>query len=408
MRAIVCGLAAAVLLSTAQAQQPGCQPDEILIEALDGPVRLSERRLSESTAAWNPVEETFLLTWLDDDLDLQGQRFNPDLTAFDPMPTELLGSPAFELAVAFNARAERYALAWLNQDSSVGEFNALIARVLDADTSFVGLPFALTGTRGAQESWLIASGDGFEVSSRGPIAVRRINASGTPGPASPELPTGSAPGPNGSVAHNPRDDEYLATWRNQTDGRLQGAILDSDLDPLVTSFVVSDTYPDGGRAAYTFWDERAQRYVVVFARSSDNGVAMRTVSPDGSTDPADIELIADGSVTVDVPTLASWQKDAGLIVHVRLEEEIDQAGRVIVRLFDGAGSAAAMPIELPTGAEEVATDVSRPLPLEGRDEVVFLGELEDSNTGDRSTALWRYRIARCPQLFSDGFEPAMP
>ncbi|MDZ7791518.1 MAG: hypothetical protein U5L08_13700 [Xanthomonadales bacterium] len=409
MRWIVCLMGAVLCLPAAQAQQLSCTPGEFVAERLDGPQRLSSLDLSEIPAAWNPGQSTLLLTWAGGDSTLQGQRFNVDLSPLDPAPTELVGTQPFEPAVTFNAESERYAVVWKNQEASAGGFNSLLGQVLDEDISTIGPVLEMSPEFGGREPWVIASGSDFEALSRSPVAVYRINSNGTLGPSSSALaPNDSIPAPIGSLAYNPLNDEYLATWRNQIDARLEGTILDNTLTSVGGNFVISSEFPTSGRAAYTFWDDESQRYLVLFGSFNDDSVRLRQVDPNGSVSPEDIELVSDQSLDSASRGRASWLADAGLLVYVRTEAAAGEESQIIVRLFDGDGNLVTAPFSLPVNPSEIAQSAAQPLALTGRDEVVFFGELFDEGSQQSSTALWRYRIELCPLIFSDRFESSTP
>ena len=405
MRWFICLIIAVFCLPGAQAQQLTCTPGEFVVERLDGPQRLASLGLSEIPAAWNPDQSTFLLTWAGGNPTLQGQRFSVDLSPIDAVPTELVSTRPFDPAVTFNAESGRYAVVWRNQEAAAGEFNSLLGQVLDEDISTIGPVLEVTPGSGGREPWVIASGSDFEAFSRSPVAVHRINSDGTLGPSSSALaPNDSVPAPIGSLAHNRLDDEYLATWRNQVDERLEGRILDNTLTSVGSNFVISSEFPTSGRAAYTFWDDESQRYLVLFGSFTDDSVRLRQVDPNGGVSPDDIELVSDQSLDSVSRGRASWLADAGLLVYVRTEAASGEESQIIVRLFDADGNLVTAPFSLPVNPTEVAQSAVQPLPLTGRGEVVFFGGLFDEDTQQSSTALWRYRIGICPLIFSDRFE----
>lgn len=393
----------------ALAQPLACTPGELLIELLDGPERLTQRQLSETPAAWDPQQSTLLLTWRGGGQNLQGQRFSIDLSPFDGQPTELVSSSAIQPAVAFNVATRRYALVWQTQAGSVGDFNSLIGQVFDDSLDPVAPAAQVSPGFGGAEPWLIATGSTFETSARSPVAVYRINADGSLGSSSPALPAASAAAaPNGAVAFNPQDLQYLATWRNQTDARLEGAILNSALSPVGSSFVISPTYPGSGRAGYSFWDEGGQRYLVLFDSFDDSSVRLRQVTSAGNPGSDDLVLVPDQPANSPGRARVSWLADAGVMALVRTETVPGESARALLRLFDAEGQALAEPLALPVSDSERVESVARPLVLTGRSEMVFFANLFDEDSLHSSTALWRYRIAFCPLLFSDRFESDPP
>jgi len=396
-------------VNTLQAGTPACLPDELFVERIDGPVLVEGRSLGERSAAWNPANEEFLLIWRElDPAALKGQRFGLDFNPVDSLPVTLEASQPINPIVSFNGLAGRYAIAWQNQ-AAIGDFNSLIARVFQPDLTAVAPAAQLSGSGGGLEPWISPAGGGFVASGRGPIQAYGLLPNGTPGNSSGSLPSTIA-APNGSVAHNTSNGEFLVTWRDQSNERLVAALLDSALNVSLPEFVISETFPASGRAANAHWRNDQGRYLVLFEGFQSDAILLRGVSAAGIPATQEIELVPDLALNFTEAVRVAWLDPFDGLLTVRVESPVGFSGTAVVRLFDSAGAALAPAIELPTdSADRQVQSMSSPLWIGDRQEVVFIGNLIDTETNESSTAFWRYRIQTCPFLFEDRFEaPALP
>jgi len=374
----------------------GCKPGSVEFELLQGPVIDEGTERFMQALAWNNGDEELTAVWRDtSNFHLFGQRYDVDLEPIDD-PVNLTHTNGVDPQLAWNPVSERYALTWRTQDSNVGPFNSLVARVFNAGLGLMGTELSLSSSASGLEGWLLPdleSGN-FVATSRFDIRMYGINSNGTAGETSPILDTGSA-APNGSIAHNRADNEFLATWRSPSNESLEGRLLDDELEPIGDVIEIHPESPGSGRAAYTFWNPAEEQYVVVFKLFEEESILARTIQPNGQPDDDYSVLIPDEEDSIHL-VQALWNEAFGGFVAVWNDDTGSN-----IQLFSGQGQTLAAAQNIP-GTDMAVPDVMVDLPDRG--ETVLMGR-SFVDEGDFTTT-WRYRTRECQILFLDRFEAA--
>jgi|GEM_PF-2733716 len=395
-------LAMLFAVSTSWAHAEVCKPGSVEFELIQGPVVDEDTERSMQALAWNESDEELVAVWRDDsNFNLFAQRYDADLEPIDSS-VNLTNSNGVQPQLEWNPVSERYALTWKTQDSEVGPFNSLVARVFNAGLGLMGTELSLSSSTSGFEGWLLPDLEtgNFVATSRFDIRMYGINSDGTAGGTSPILDTGSA-APNGSIAHNRDDDEFLATWRSQSNNSLEGRLLDDELEPIGDVIEIHPQFPESLRAAYTFWDPVNEHYTVVFKLFDEESILARTVQPDGQPDEEFEVLIPDEGESIQL-VQARWNEAFGGFVVVWNDETGSN-----IQLFDGHGQALTPAKNVSEFSDTKAAEPTVMVDLPDRGETVLMGSTWIEDEGDFTTT-WRYRTRDCQTLFMDRFETAIP
>jgi hypothetical protein len=172
------------------------------------------------------------------------------------------------------------------------------------------------------------------------IRGQRVSTGGAPIGVGITIATDGAPAPAGQVCFNPNDNQYLATWRDQTSSDLKGRIINADGSYATAPFQISAMFPESGLAASVAFDPAMGRYLVIFSEFSAGGVFGQFVSAAGAPVGPTI-TIASGTSRLSPFVAFDALNDVYLVSWSNSD-----TGAVWVQLLDSDGSLAGDPIDL--------------------------------------------------------------
>jgi hypothetical protein len=257
--------------------------------------------LGGHSVAYNQTDLEFLCVWFDSRIsgqnDVYGQRVSPTGSLLGVNETVTAGADsATDTSVAHRPAANQYLVTWRHQAGGPGSqgFNPAFGRIVSA--AIVPITTPMDMSNGGLEATLVynPTADEFMLEARnfagGGVAgiyARRISPAGSPLNSDIIVSSSGAPAPAGQIAYNPADNQYLATWRDQTNSDLRGRILNADGSFATSAFIISSVFPSSTLAASVAFDPVDTRYFVVFGTFSGGPILGQFVTaagvPDGPT-----------------------------------------------------------------------------------------------------------------------------
>jgi hypothetical protein len=248
------------------------------------------------SAAHNSTDNEYRVVWFDSRIsgqnDVYAQRVSTAGALLGPNVTIIAGSNSqTDTAIAYNPMTNQYFVTWRNQSDGPGSegFNhafgglvsatgGLIAR--EGDVSNGGLEATLAYNSTNNEYFLEARN--FAGGGTAGIRGQRISSLGALVGGGITIATAGAPAPAGQVAYNANANQYLATWRDQSDANLKGRLINADGTLPGSPFVISSIFPGSGLSASVAFDPLNDRYLVVFGTFSGGPVIGQFVSGSGT------------------------------------------------------------------------------------------------------------------------------
>jgi hypothetical protein len=293
------GLGCALILATTGGAY--AQDRDLTAELVGGIIDLDTGETSNMggvSAAYNTTDNEYRVFWFDSRIegqnDVYAQRVAPNGTLLGDNVTIICGeSSQTDTAAAYDPVNNRYFVTWKNQSDGPGSpgfnhsYGALVAPPgtmmgREFDVSNAGLEATLAFNTTSNEYFLEARN--FAGGGSAGIYGRRISAEGDLVGGSITISTSGAPAPAGQVAYNPNGNQYLATWRDQSNENLKGRIINADGSFATAAFTISAMFPESGLAASVAFDPGHDRYLVVFSEFCAGGVYGQFVSSAGTLD----------------------------------------------------------------------------------------------------------------------------
>lgn len=248
------------------------------------------------SAAYNSVDNEFRVFWFDSRIssqnDVYAQRVGTDGSLLGGNVTIKSDSNSkTDTACAHNTATNQYFVTWRYQGGGPGSpgFNHSYGGLVSAsgglltgpiDVSNAGLEGTMVYNSVSNEYFLEARN--FAGGGTAGIYGRRISSTGSPAGSQIYIATSGAPAPAGQVAFNPNANQYLATWRDQTNSNLKGRLVNADGTFGGSAFIISTMFPESGIAASVAYDPVNDQYLVVFSEFCCGGVFGQFVSGAGS------------------------------------------------------------------------------------------------------------------------------
>lgn len=248
------------------------------------------------TAAYNGTDDEFRVVWNDSRItgqnDVYTQRLDADGTLLGTNVTIVSGEDSSsESSIAHDPVNNQYLIVWKNQSGGPGTpgFNhsyggiasaqgGLIGRVTDYSNAGLEGSIAYNGTDG---EFLITARN-FAGGGTAGIYGRRVDTAGNAIGGNVIISTTGAPAPSGQVCYNPNANQFLSTFRNQSNSTLEGRIINADGTFASPIFEISTMFPESGMAAGVAFDPVNDRYLVAFSEFCCSGVYGQFVAPDGT------------------------------------------------------------------------------------------------------------------------------
>lgn len=313
------------------------------------PIRLSEVGTSNNSSspslAYNDIEQEYMTVWSFSDLNEEGEGVRSLAAQRLSSTGSLIGvnidfsgeNTETEPAIAYNSINNQYLVSF--QFQSVGlfdptapfPFNSSVGQRLTTEGEFIGDDFLISNA-GLEISLLHnpAVNEYFQSSRLFPgsgIFGQRIDSDGTRLGSSVRLDTSAiSSAPNGQVALNSRNNQYLATWREQgtDDFTVEGHLVDAD-GTLVGEQIEIVPPPDFTFGATPFgsistvFDPINAQFLTVYDLPEDRQIRSQFVAPDGTRIGDDILLTEnftkDFSIAFNESLetyLLSWTNEQGL------------------------------------------------------------------------------------------------
>jgi hypothetical protein len=309
------------------------------------------------SVAYNSTDSEYLPVWFDSRIsgqnDAYAQRVSASGVLVGDNITIISGSNSqTDTAVVHNSAQNQYLVTWRNQGGPPGSegFNHAFGRIITASGGWLGREVDVSN--GGLEATLAynSTDDEYLLEARnfaggGTAGIRgqRVSSGGGPLGGGITIATAGAPAPAGQVAYNGTDNQYLATWRDQTASDLKGRLINADGSLPGSAFVISSVFPQSGLAASVVFDPVNDRYLVVFGTFSGGPVLGQFVSPSGTPIGGSF-IIFDSTANlnpfvaydgVNEVFLVAW-RDSG-------------SGGIDAQLVDGDGSLLGAPLAIVTG-----------------------------------------------------------
>jgi hypothetical protein len=244
--------------------------------------------------AFNSVDNEYRVVWFDSRIagqnDVYAQRVSPEGLLLGGN-VEIISGPSSQTdtSVAYTPVTNQYFITWRNQSGGPGSpgFNHAFGGLVSATGGLLG-PEIDVSNGGLEATLAYNSTDNqFFLEARnfaggGVAGIRgqRISGAGTLIGSGISISTSGAP--SGQVAYSRNSNQYLATWRDQSQEKLKGRVVNADGSLAGPAFVISDLFPESGLAASLDFDPENDRYLVVFSEFCCGGVYGQFVSSAGS------------------------------------------------------------------------------------------------------------------------------
>lgn len=262
------------------------------------PINLSEDSTSlnaiSSELAYNSVEQEYVAVWRfsgNNGGDLSLQRFSStgDLIEGNiliPEDGNFINDPD----ITYNSLENQYLLSYWNNapDSNPGLFGQL----LTVDGASIGNNLFLSDVR-FEPSFVYNPNQNeyFQTSRRFPgenaIFGQRIDSDGSLLGSTIRIDSVGDAAPNGEVAFNNIDNQYLATWRNQSDLDIVGRLISADGSFLSDQFNIVEKTDIGENTELVFsintvFDSTNTQFLVAYGIPETGHVEAQLVDADGS------------------------------------------------------------------------------------------------------------------------------
>ena len=373
------------------------------LELAGGSVDLSTGLTTQRRApavAHNATDNEYIVVWFDTrnpgNNDIFAQRVAADggLLGSNIAVMEFVDAQ-IDPFVAYTATDNTYFAAWRTQQP--GNFNRSRGRIIEADGS---LPepdfFVSTGGLEISIAYNSTSNEFFHEGRGNGIIGRRVSAAGAPIGSDIVISNVGAPAPCGQVTYNGNANEYLATWRNQTDDNLQGRRISAAGALLGAPIPISATFPASGRASSNAFDSANDRYLVTFGIFQGPGIEGQLVAGDGSLIGANFTITNTTSSSVSPYVVHAVSENAFVLAW-------REGGDINAQLLLDDGSTSGSPLVV---AEGTATGGPR-LAYNGASGEVLVVWSDNQNIDDGEEDIFARRIritdARIPgDLDCDG------
>jgi len=316
------------------------------------------------SAAYNGTDREYRVVWFDSRIvgqnDVYSQRVSASGELIGENVTIISGpSSQTETGIAYDGSRNRYLITWKNQSGEPGSpgFNHAYGGLASAtggligdvmDISNAGLEPTLVYNALSDEYFLEARN--FAGGGVAGIYGRRVSGEGALVGSNIIIATAGAPAPAGQVAHNTNDNQYLATWRDQTAEDLKGRLVNADGTFPGSPFSISAFFPESLLTATVAFDPINDRYLVVYSEFCAGRMYGQFVTSAG--EPGASFLIDDSNPARTFPFMAydaihsvffvAWQNsNTGKIIGQLLGEDGSLLGDQLP--FENPGSASGSP-----------------------------------------------------------------
>jgi len=257
------------------------------------------------TLTYNTQSDEFLVVWEESSVAsataIGAQRVSATGTLLgSPVILDMSGAYQLGPTAAYNSTDDEYLLAWRSQ-SGWPDFNSTAGQRLGPDLTTLGLMYQLSGDGKGFESTVLhnptvneyfLSARGYDPEPGG-IFGSRIQANVV---LEQEIPIDTSygisfsyPAPNGEVAYNSIDNQYLATWAVQgyptwTCYNLRGQIINADgtMDGPYFEITAPGHFRTFYSAATVAFDPNEERYLVAFGETRMLKLQGQFVDTDGT------------------------------------------------------------------------------------------------------------------------------
>ena len=313
------------------------------------------------SAAYNSTDNEYRVVWFDSRVpgqnDVYAQRVAPDGTLLG-INLRIIAGPnsQTDTGVAYDPLNNRYFITWRNQSDGPGSpgFNHAFGGLASATGGLIGSEFDVSNA-GLEATLAYNSTDNeyflearnFAGGGSAGIYARRVSSEGVLIGGNIIITTSGAPAPAGQVAYNSNGNQYLATWRDQSNDNLKGRIINADGSFATSPFVISSMFPESGLAASVAFDPGHDRYLVVFSEFCASGVYGQFVTSSGSLDGPTF-TIAGG--TARLSPFVAWDGVNGVFLVAWVNN--DTGGLTLQLLYDD-GSLTGDPLPIPNPGSAV-------------------------------------------------------
>ncbi|MDZ7950452.1 hypothetical protein [Nostoc sp. DedQUE09] len=210
---------------------------------IGNPIKLSEGTgyASDPSLAYNSIEQEYIAVWAYIESSQQvlvSQRFSTTGSLIEGninLSRRYLGSQ-FQPVIAYNSTDNQYLVSFQVQGDPIFPYNNSVGQLLTADSKFIGDNFLISSA--GQEISLLYNPEvnqyfqtarAFEPANR--ILGQRIKSDGTLINSNIRLDASGDSAPNGQVALDSVNNQYLATWREQGSSpkfTVQGRFINAD------------------------------------------------------------------------------------------------------------------------------------------------------------------------------------
>ncbi len=324
------------------------------------------------TLAFNSQDDEFLLVWQEESAphpcDIAAQRVTAEGVLVGDIATVIMAD-AYQVdpSVAYNAADNEYLAAWRSQ-MSWPDFNSSVGQRFAADLTLLGSPYQLTETGVGFENSLVHNPLNNEyfltarsfVPDPGGIFGSRIAGDTVVDPAI-EIDTTQGitfldPAPNGEVAYNGLDNQYLATYAVQeyptwSAYNLRGCIANADGTLAGPPFAINfpPNFRSFYRAASVAFDPNAGRYLVVYGDARPIPLRGQFVARDGTLIGYPFEISAP-MVDVQVAPRMAFDPVNDVYLVAWCESPTDEPTQILAQLLATDGTPLGEPLTLTTTA----------------------------------------------------------
>ena len=328
---------------------------------------------SDPVLAYNSQDDEFLVVWQESSLasntSVAAQRFTPTGTPVGDLLTIVL-TAGWQIVphVAYNSVDNEYLIDWRWQGASGPTFNSLRGKRFNADLTPVDAVYQLTTEGIGFESSLVHN----PIDNQYFTTARRYNpepggvfgcriAGQTVLDPDIELDTTQGfafgfPAPNGEVAHNSLDNQYLATYAVQayptwSAFNVRGRLIGDDGMPIGDPFEINfaPNFRTFYHAATVQFDANAGRYLVVYGDTRQMPIRGQFVCRDGRLMGYPFEISAPVPDT-EVPPHLAFDPINNVYLVAWCDSPIDTPTNVNAQLVGADGTPLGQPMVLSTTA----------------------------------------------------------
>lgn len=316
---------------------------------IGNPIKLSEGTGSypvDPYLAYNSIDQEYIAVWTQlrsSQLGLVSQRFSTTGSLIEGnvnLSRRYLGSQ-FQPVIAYNSTDNQYLVSFQVQGDPIFPYNNSVGQLLTADSKFIGDNF-LISSAGQEISLLYnpevnqyfqtaRASDDFDPSTGfgNKILGQRIKSDGTLINSNIPLDTSGDSAPNGQVALDSVNNQYLATWREQGSSpnyTVQGRFINAD-GGLISEQLEIVPPPDfkSGMTPLspirTIFNPISKQFLVIYKNFEDQQIRGRFLDKSGTT--IGSEIIVSSNLSFDFLSVAfneklqtyllAWKNESGLI-----------------------------------------------------------------------------------------------